>query len=120
MGELVDYSFYLSDYLDGREPVIPRADFEFWVRSAAAHITMYLGSPVTGSIEKNAKLCCCEAAELLWRYDHAAAPGVSSERTGDLSVSYESEEQRAKSLTRELRSCVYRYFFDSGLLYRGL
>ena len=120
MMEWVGYDFYLYDYLAGKDPVIPELDFSFFARDAAAHIAAYIGTPP--EIDNTVKLCCCEVAELLWRYDHTAggADGVTSEKTGDLSVTYDSGEARASVLSCRLRECVYKYFAGTGLLYRGL
>ena len=111
----MDYSFYLNDYLAGRSPLIPDEDFTICARSANKRLERYIGAvPET----EEAKLCVCELAELIYS-DGQVGRAVTSERTGDLSVTYESAEARAKSLTTALRECVYRYFADSGLLYRG-
>lgn len=114
-----DYEYYLDAYLGGKDPLIPAQDFYFWARNAAAHIMAFTGT--LPEIDDTVKLCCCEVAELLWRHDHnTGADGVTSERTGDLSVTYDSGEARASVLSRRVRGCVYKYFADTGLLYRGL
>lgn len=115
-----DYEYYLDAYLGGKDPLIPAQDFYFWARNAAAHIMAFTGT--LPEIDDTAKLCCCEVAELLWRDDHATggADGITSEKTGDLSVTYDSGEARAAVLSCRVRGCVYKYFADTGLLYRGL
>ena len=114
-----DYEYYLDAYLGGKDPLIPAQDFYFWARNAAAHIMAFTGT--LPEIDDTAKLCCCEVAELLWRHDHnTGADDVTSERTGDLSVTYDSGEARASVLSCRVRGCVYKYFADTGLLYRGL
>ncbi len=120
MAEWVDYDYYLYTYLAGKDPVIPASDFAFWARDAATRIAAYTGTPP--EIDNTVKLCCCEIAELLWRDDHTTggADGVTSEKTGDLSVTYDSGEARAAVLSCRVRGCVYKYFADTGLLYRGL
>ena len=120
MMEWVGYDFYLYDYLAGKDPVIPESDFAFFARDAAAHIAAYIGTPP--EIDNTVKLCCCEVAELLWRHDHTAggSDAVTSEKTGDLSVTYDSSEARTSVLSCRVRGCVYKYFADTGLLYRGL
>ena len=115
-----DYEYYLDAYLGGKDPLIPAQDFYFWARNAAALIMAFTGT--LPEIDDTAKLCCCEVAELLWRDDHATggADGITSEKTGDLSVTYDSGEARAAVLSCRVRGCVYKYFADTGLLYRGL
>lgn len=112
----MDYSFYLIVYLAGRSPLIPAEDFTMYARSADKRLERYIGAvPET----EEAKLCECEIAELIYS-DGQIGRAITSEHTGDLSVTYESAEARAKSLSAAVRECVYRYFADSGLLYRGV
>lgn len=111
----MDYTFYLNDYLAGRTPLIPAGDFEIYARSAKKRLERYIGeAPDTD----DSRLCECEIAELVYS-DGQIGRAITSEHTGDLSVSYESAENRMKSLAASVRECVYRYFADSGLLYRG-
>ena len=117
----VDYEFYAVKYLCFREGVIPREEFEYYERRAEFEIKRYIGMNEIYEITDNLKLCCCEVAELLCKSDKSGiTSGIVSEHTGDLSVSYESAETRAKSLARDIRSCVYKYLADTGLLYRGI
>ena len=111
----MDYTYYLNEYLDGKSPLIPAEDFPLYFRSAGKRLERYIGEvPDTD----DAKLCQCELAELIYS-DGQTGRAITSEHTGDLSVSYESAENRIKSLAASVRECVYRYFADSGLLYRG-
>lgn len=112
----VDIFFY-PEYLCGREQVIPDADFAYYARRATAEIKRY-----TGDIEpvpEEAKLCCCEVAELLYRGD-SADTGIVSESNGSLSQTYESGDARRAALREKIKSAVYTYLADGGYLYRGV
>ncbi len=113
---MMDYTFYLNDYLAGKAPVIPAEDFKLYARAAHKRLERYIS--ITPDTD-DARLCECEIAELIYS-DGQLGRAVTSEHTGDLSVSYESAEARAKALAAAVRECVYRYFADSGLLYRGV
>lgn len=112
----MDYTYYLNEYLAGKSPLIPAENFPLYVRSAGKRLERYIGEvPDTD----DAKLCQCELTELIYS-DAQTGRAITSEHTGDLSVTYESSEARAKSLASAVRECVYRWFADSGLLYRGV
>lgn len=115
-----DYEYYVDKYLCFRDGVIPSDEFAYYERKAEFEVNRYVGTDID-YVSDNLKLCCCEVAELLYRSDKSGiSTGVTSEHTGDLSVSYESAEARTKSLVKDIRSCVYRYLADTGLLYRGV
>lgn len=114
----VDIFYYSTEYLCGKQAVIPDTDFAYYARRATAKIKRYTGD-IAEPIPDDAKLCCCEVAELLYQAD-AVTGGIISESNGSLSQSYESEDTRKAALQSKIKSAVYAYLADSGYLYRGM
>lgn len=121
MTVFADENFYKEEYLCGRKAVIDTA-FGFYARKATQIIQNYCCDNVDVEIAgERIKLCCCELAELLYTDEQSVSQGgISSESVGDMSVSYESAESRKQLLQKNIRSVVYSYLADTGLLYRGV
>lgn len=116
-----DENFYKTKYLCGRKAVIDTA-FNFYGRKATQIINNYCGENVDVEIaEDKIKLCCCELAELLYNNEQSGSQcGILSETVGDMSVSYENTEITKQILQKNIKSVVYSYLADTGLLYRGV
>lgn len=127
----VNYGYYESRYLLGRNPVITEEVFSFWEKQAVS----VLISCTFGRVASNAELvtddvkdCVCELAELLYQADvitqQAAVQGGilqsysndGESGTFDLSQSTFTEEGKA----RKAKEIIYRYLGHTGLLYRGM
>lgn len=121
MTAFADENFYKNEYLCGRKAVIDTA-FNFYARKATQIIKNYCGEDVDVEIAGDRiKLCCCELAELFYNDEQSGSQsGISSESVGDMSVSYESTESTKQLLRKNIRSVVYSYLADTGLLYRGV
>lgn len=121
MTAFADENFYKYEYLCGRKAVIDTA-FNFYARKATQIIKNYCGEDVDVEIAYyKVKLCCCELAELFYKDEHSGGQnGISSESVGDMSVSYENAESTKQLLQKDIRSVVYSYLADTGLLYRGV
>lgn len=115
-----DNDFYTNEYLCDKKAVISAAYFPFYARKASSYINQYTFDNIGENIPECVRLCCCELAEALFTIDNSpSASGLTSERVGDLSVTYESSEVRRKSLPETIKGIVYSWLADSGLLYRG-
>ena len=121
MTAYADENFYKNEYLCGRKAVINTA-FYFYARRATQEIRRFTGSNIgEGDIPECVKMCCCEIAELFYKGEHAVGQdGISSESVGDMSVSYESTEAKHQALKKNIKSVVYSWLADTGLLYRGV
>lgn len=122
MTAFADENFYKYEYLCDRKAVIDTA-FNFYARKATQIIQNYCcdNVDVVEIAGDKIKLCCCELAELFYKDEHSGGQnGISSESVGDMSVSYESTESTKQLLQKEIRSVVYSYLADTGLLYRGV
>lgn len=121
MAAYADDIFYHHNYLpfDGAS-VIPPGAFEFYARKASTHIRQYTLDNIGEDVPEAVKMCCCELAEILYNQQHTkAAQGIASEKVGDASVSYESAESQRQALPKTIKSVVYSWLADTGLLYRG-
>lgn len=120
MSQYAGYDFYTGDYLHGRNPLIQPEDFEFYAEKAGAVIRQYTLDNIGEEAPDSVKRCCCELAEVLYTADHSrAAQGVTAEKVGDISLSYESAETLRRALPRRMKSIVYSWLADTGLLHRG-
>lgn len=100
MTAYADESYYKTEYLCGRKAVITSA-FAYYAREATLIINAYTGSNIddTKDIIEPVKLCCCEVAELMYKADNmSGSEGITSEKVGDVSRSYESCEVRKSNL----------------------
>ena len=118
-----DENFYTQSYLCGKEAVITTA-FDFYSRKASTVIRTFTGNNIDeNNIPECVRMCCCELAEMLFRYEkllNGNTTGMTSQHIGDLSVNYESAENLRKSQSDAIRQTVYRWLSGTGLLYRGV
>ncbi len=121
-----DCKFYTKEYLSGRKAVIDTASFDFYARKATQIVKTYTFKNVDeAEIPECVKMCCCEVAELLFKADNSSASssissGISSEKVGDQSISYESADSQRQALSSNIKSVIYSWLADTGLLYRGV
>lgn len=127
----VNYGYYESKYLLGREPTVPEDDFMFWEKQTERVLNQHTFGRLTADTElltDEVKDCACELTELLYQADKstqqaAAQGGVlqsysndGESGTFDLSQSTFTEEGKAKKISE----IIHRYLGNAGLLYRGV
>lgn len=127
----VNYGYYESKYLLGREPTVPEDDFMFWEKQTERALNQHTFGRLTTDTElltDEVKDCACELAELLYQADKStqqviAQGGVlqsysndGESGTFDLSQSTFTEEGKAKKISE----IIHRYLGNTGLLYRGV
>lgn len=114
--------FYINKYLSGRKAVIDTASFDFFARKATHIIKTYTFDNVDETdIPECVKMCCCEIAELIFNNENKVnRTGITSAKTGDVSYSYESADSQRQALSKNIKSVIYSWFADTGLLYRGV
>lgn len=121
MTAYADYNFYEREYHCDSKAVIGTA-FNFYAQQA----TQYIRKQTFGNINEDeeiphpVKMCCCEIAELLYKAEKSDRNGITSEKVGDLSVSYESTESQGQALSQNIRSAIVLWLSGTGLLYRGV
>lgn len=116
-----DSDFYTREYLSGRQAVISPAVFPYYARKASSYIDQYTFDGIDAdNVPDVVKMCCCELAETLFRLENSPSfNGVTSERVGDISRTYESGEAKQQSLNVSIKNVVHAWLLNTGLLYRG-
>lgn len=115
-----DCAFYQREYLSGKAAVIPAEMFLHYARKASGCIRQYTLDNIGDVVPEAVKLCCCELAECLYTADKdKSVHGIVSEKVGDIATSYESSETRKQALSTTVKSTIYSWLADTGLLYRG-
>lgn len=124
------YKFYTSEYLMGRSPSVPEAEYAFWESEAESEVNRR----TFGRLQRDKKLitdpvkkCTCAITELLYKADKldlqngGTGPLASYSNDGesgsfDLSESiYTESGKKAK-----IADICNRYLGRSGLLYPGV
>lgn len=118
-----DEEFYKNEFLLGRAPVITSA-FEYYVKQAGVELDRYIKDKDIAAYNNEVKLCCCEVAESIFRYDGARntgalAPLVSYSNDGQ-SGTYDMSQYTSDGHAQEIKSIIYRYLGGTGLLFQGV
>lgn len=100
-----DYEYYNNEYLLGKAALISAADFNYYEAKAAGKVDYYTFGRLKTStdIPEEVKKCVCDIAEKLHEYDKAVK-GITSEKVGDYSVSYESKAVQKDNCDNEINS----------------
>lgn len=119
MNNYVDYSYYKIQY---KGDLIPSDNFEFYCRKATQYIKTNTFDRVDeNNVPEEVKMCCCELCDVLYRADQSTkANGITSEKVGEYSVSYESAQSIKENLKKEINEVLRLYLANTGLLYRGV
>ncbi len=117
----VDECFYMSQYLADREPLI-KSGFSYYARRAGQQMDYYIPSGFDG-YEEEARFCCCEIAEEIFRYDNitggVGAPLVSYSNDGQ-SGQFDMTNYTKEGHQRKVYGIIRRYFDNTGLLFQGV
>ena len=129
----VDYEYYISRYLLGKEPAVPEKEFAFWEKQASKEIDRYTYSRLKADssiVSDDVKDCVCAIAELLYKAntlsEQASAQGIAGTMTsysndgqsGTFDVSQSIYTESGKKA--EIRRLIYLYLGNAGLLYAGV
>lgn len=117
-----DYRYYTDDYLAGREPTVSEADFTSYAVSATATVRLWTGASIAeDNIPDEARHAVCELAETFAAHDAAAlaSGGITSEKTGDLSVTYEGGALRRQNMREAAEEIIRKWLTPGGYLYMG-
>lgn len=120
MTAYADYDFYCDEYLCGKTAPIPAEDFAYYAQKASAVIRQHTLGNIGEEIPRAVMLCCCELAEQLHPIaENSHSFGVSSEKVGDISTTYESAELQRQAMLKEQKRIINTWLSDTGLLYGG-
>lgn len=110
--------FYTNKY---QGAVINTANLYVYLREATNYIRHYTHNNIDeGNIPECVSMCCCQVAELLYNAEQNSSNGVTSDKTGDMSVTYESTETQRQVLSKKIKSAIYMWLGGTDLLYRGV
>lgn len=113
-------NYYKSEYLCGRKAVITSA-FDYYARKSTQIIRQYtFGRVKNDNLTDEVRMCCCEIAELIFNAEQNDNGGIISASVGDESESYENAESTRQLLSKNIKTAVYSWLTDTGLLYRGV
>lgn len=122
---MTDHDFYTEKYLLGREAVVDDTSFPFWERKACQEVRKYTFGNIneTGTIPEVVQLCVCEVMEHLYACDNRSKEtyqGVTSEKDGTWSASYESTAEIEKNNKLKIKDIITTWLLDTGLMYCGV
>ena len=117
MTTYADYAYYTDTY---KGAVIDAASFDLYARKATQKIKLYTFNRIADdNIPDEAKMCCCELAEVIFKAEQEDTKGIASEKVGEHSVAYVSAEARENLMHISTRNIVNTWLAMTGLLYRG-
>lgn len=109
---------YYSDIYKGA--VIDTASFNVYAMRSTQVIKVYTFNRIDeSSIQDEVKMCCCEVAEYIFKTDPLNHNGISSEKVGEYSVTYEKQTDIDNKLECDMKKIIYRWLATTDLLYRG-
>lgn len=123
---LAESEFYSGTYKDTMGEIkIPLESFKRWAIQASNLIrSRTFGNINEENIPESVQYCCCELAEHLYQCDkrdsESGNDGVSSEKDGSWSVTYESRENVSKNDAKKSQGIIYNWLANTGLLYCGV
>lgn len=114
-----DYAFYTNTYKGSR---LTEEQWERVAVQASVRIKNRTLGAVGSDVPEEVQYCCCELAEILQAAEGSCEglAGITSEKDGSWSASYESSEARANSTERQVGEIIERWLAAAGLLYSGV
>lgn len=117
-----DEQFYNDIYRQSGDPCIPPELFDIYARKGSRYIDQFVFGNLDGceDVPTAVKHCCCELAETLYRLDNGVPlSGITTEKVGDVTISYAGADTQQKTMVSTVKNIVYAWLGDTGLLHRG-
>lgn len=112
-----DYAYYTGTY---KGAVIDAASFDLYARKATQIIKRYTFGRIKNDVPDDAKMCCCELAELIYKHDKdSGKENITSEKVGGYSVTYTDESVLEQKFNLRINTTIEDWLWETGLLYRG-
>lgn len=116
MENYADFEYYTNTY---KGAVLDTASFDLYARKATQEIKKYTFNRIQdSSIPDDAKMCCCELAEYLYKQDKYDT-NVASEKVGEYSVSFVAGQTAEDIKLSAIKGIIYNWLAMTSLLYRG-
>jgi hypothetical protein len=117
MTTYADYAYYTDTY---KGAVIDAASFPLYARKATQKIKLHTFSRISeDNIPDEAKMCCCELAEAIYKHEATDNGNVASEKVGEYSVSYVDRQKLDEMHNEKCAEIINNWLVMTGLLYRG-
>ena len=118
MTSYTDYEYYVATY---KGAVIGAASFDSYAAKATQTIKLHTFNRIRdNNIPDEAKMCCCELAEYLYKQDNKDHDeDVQSEKKGEWSNTYVSGMEAEEIRQIKIREIIYNWLAMTGLLYWG-
>ena len=121
----VTYDYYLNYCFNNT--LVKENEFPYYELKARSAIKEHTLNRSDNFDQEELKACACELIDLFYKYDNdekyttGTAAGISSEKVGEYSVSYNGPSaQDLKTIkSKEVRSIINKYLGPYGLLFRG-
>lgn len=119
MNNYTDYAFYQNTY---KGDLIPSDKFDYYCRKSTQYIKTNTFDRVDeNDVPESVKNCCCELCDVLYKAEQSTkANGITSEKVGEYSVSYESTQNIKENQQKDMMDVLKLWLANTGLLYRGL
>ena len=120
-----DLEFYKNQYLLGRAPKIPDADFPYWAMLASGEIRQRTFSRVDDmeDIPEEAGMCCCEVAERLYSAESVKDENgmiLQSYGNDGETGTYKTDDLSESGVRRSITRIVRKWLGNTGLTYCGV
>lgn len=125
MKAYAEYSFYVEQYLMGRERPIGERDFPYWAMQASLQIRRLTFGRLDSmeALPENAQMCCCEVAEKLHSFEAAKdSNGMilqSYGNDGDTGT-YKADDMTEKAVNKSVAGIIRKWLSSTGLMYCGV
>jgi len=118
MTNYADSTYYTDTY---KGAVLDAASFDSYAAKATQTIKLHTFNRIRdNNIPDEAKMCCCELAEYLYKQDNKDHDeDVQSEKKGEWSNTYVSGKEAEEIRQIKIREIIYNWLAMTGLLYRG-
>lgn len=117
MENYADFEYYTNTY---KGAVLDTASFDSYARKSTQMIKLHTFNRIKeDNIPDEAKMCCCELAEEIYKHEKENAGNIVSEKVGEYSVSYVDKEKAESVFRGKCVSIIYNWLATTGLLYRG-
>jgi len=110
----VDYEFYLAEYRQNAQPVIPEAEFLYLEKQARSNVNKK--HVALEEVPDYLKECVCEVAEYLYRRNEAnSADAIKSYSNDGYSETYVDQKKTPSEERAEIREIIFRHLSGTEL-----
>ena len=120
-----DTEFYMNQYLLGRIPKIPDADFSYWAMLASGEIRQLTFNRVEdlGEIPDEVRMCCCELAEKLYSVESVKDENgmvLQSYGNDGETGTYKTDDLSESGVQRSIVKIIRKWLVNTDLMYCGV